>query len=81
MSASRACRAGSWEESEAFGGTDGERSVPDVTLLELVTVVREYVRSEAELLATVVYMVNGGSVRLSGNFKGARFDLNAFPEA
>jgi len=24
--------------------------------------------------------VNGGSVRLCGNFKGARFDLNAFAE-
>ena len=37
-------------------------------------------KQEADLLATVVAMVNGGRVRLCGNFKGARFDLNAFAE-
>jgi len=52
----------------------------DMTLLDLVTLVSAHTRSEADLLATVVAMVNGGSVRLCGNFKGARFDLNAFAE-
>jgi len=45
-----------------------------VTLLELVNVVAEYSSSDAELIATVVYMVNQGHVRLCGTFKGARFD-------
>jgi len=45
------------------------------TLLDLVNAVNEYARSEAELIATVVYMVNSGQVRLCGTFKGSRFDL------
>ena len=53
---------------------------PDMTLLDLVTLVSAHTQSEAELLATVVAIVNGGSVRLCGNFKGSRFDLNAFAE-
>jgi hypothetical protein len=47
----------------------------DVTLLDLVSAVGEYARSEAELIATVVYMVNQGHVRLCGTFRGARFDV------
>ena len=47
------------------------------TLLDLVTVVAKYARSDNEVIATVVYLVNGGRVRLCGNFKGARFDLDA----
>ena len=53
----------------------------DVTLLDLVSAVGEYARSEAELIATVVYMVNQGHVRLCGTFKGARFDLTALAAA
>ena len=49
----------------------------DVTLLDLVSAVGEYARSEAELIATVAYMVNQGHVRLCGTFRGARFDLAA----
>lgn len=48
---------------------------PTVTLLDLVSAVSEYARSESELIATTVYMVNSGTVRLGGNFRGARFDL------
>ena len=48
---------------------------PNVTLLDLVSAVAECARSEAEVIATVVYMVNKGHVRLCGAFKGARFDL------
>ena len=49
----------------------------DVTLLDLVSAVAEYARSENEAIATIVYMVNRGDVRLCGTFKGARFDLAA----
>ena len=48
---------------------------PKTTLLELVNAVAEYASSEAEVIATVVYMVNSGTVRLCGTFSGARFDL------
>ena len=48
------------------------------TLLELVAAVSESARTETELIATVVYLVNSGRVRLCGNFAGARFDLGAF---
>jgi hypothetical protein len=51
----------------------------DVTLLDLVTAVCRYARTDAEVIATVVHMVNSGTVRLCGNFKGARFDLGAHP--
>ena len=37
-----------------------------VTLLDLVNAVVEYSSSDAELIATVVYMVNQGHVRLCG---------------
>ena len=47
----------------------------DVTLLDLVNAIAEHARSEAELIATVVYMVNQGHVRLCGTLRGARFDL------
>jgi len=45
-----------------------------MTLLDLVKAVSEHAPSEAEVIATVVYLVNSGQVRLCGNFKGARFD-------
>ena len=48
----------------------------NVTLLELVNAVAEHARSEDETVATIIYMVNRGIVRLSGTFKGARFDLS-----
>ena len=35
----------------------------------------------AELTATVVYMVNAGHVRLIGNFRGTRFDLETLASA
>ena len=55
--------------------------VPKVTLLELVSVVGECAATEAELIATVVAMVNGGVVQLCGNFRGARFDLDTLAAA
>ena len=44
-----------------------------VTLLDLVAAVSQFARTEAELIATVVYLVNSGKVTLGGNFRGARF--------
>ena len=49
----------------------------DMTLLEIVNAVADCATSDAEVIATVVHMVNSGAVRLCGNFKGARFDLGA----
>ena len=48
---------------------------PNVTLLDLVNAISAHTRSEAELIATVAYLVNSGRVRLCGTFKGARLDL------
>lgn len=48
-----------------------------VTMLDLVTAVSRYAQSESEVVATIVYLVNSGKVRLGGNFRGARFDLSA----
>jgi hypothetical protein len=75
-----ACRAAGTElalGSRAEGTTMGS----NVTLLDLVDAVAEYSRSEAEVIATVVYMVNQGHVRLCGTFKAARFDLTRIAEA
>jgi hypothetical protein len=52
-----------------------------VTLLDLISAVSRYARTEAEVLATVVYMVNSGTVRLGGTFRGARFDLGKLSQA
>lgn len=48
-----------------------------VTLLDLVTAVAASARSDAEIVATVVHLVNSGQVQLCGTFKGARFQLEA----
>jgi hypothetical protein len=47
------------------------------TLLDLVKAVSEYSANDAEVVATVVHMVNSGMVQLCGNFRGARFDLDS----
>jgi hypothetical protein len=47
-----------------------------LTLLDLVTAVSEVAASEAEVVATVVYLVNSNRVQLCGNFRGAHFDLD-----
>ena len=53
-----------------------EEAMPlDMTLLDLVNAVSVQAGSEAEVIATVVHLVNSGRVRLCGNFKDARFDL------
>jgi hypothetical protein len=47
-----------------------------LTMLDLVQAVSAHARTDAEVVATVVYLVNSGAVRLCGNFRGARFDLD-----
>jgi len=47
------------------------------TLLELVTVVTDEADNEDEVLATVIHLVNSGTVRLCGTFRGARIDLTS----
>jgi hypothetical protein len=49
-----------------------------LTMLDLVQAVSAHARTDAEVVATVVYLVNSGAVRLCGNFRGARFDLGEF---
>jgi hypothetical protein len=53
----------------------------NTTLLELVNAVCEHARTDAEVIATIVHMVNSGTVRLCGTFEGARFDLAGMPAA
>jgi hypothetical protein len=48
---------------------------PSLTLLDLVQAVNEFAATEAELVATVTYLVNSGRVRLGGSFAGARIAL------
>ena len=43
------------------------------TLLELVEAVSEFADNDAEVVATVVHMVNSGAVELCGTFRGHRF--------
>src|SRR5712692_9470845 len=59
------CRpAGGRRSAEAAGS--GPHPVPNVTLLDLVSTGAEHARSDDEVIATVVYMVNGGDVCLCG---------------
>jgi hypothetical protein len=44
-----------------------------ITMLELVDAVSEFAHNDAEVVATVVHMVNSGVVELCGNFRGMRF--------
>ncbi len=46
----------------------------ETTLLDLVDTLSEVAANEAEVIATVVHLVNSGTVRLCGNFKGHRFE-------
>ena len=46
----------------------------DTTMLDLVNTLTRHAASEAEVVATVIFLVNSGAVRLCGNFKGMRFE-------
>jgi hypothetical protein len=47
-----------------------------VTMLDLVKAVSAVATTETEVVATLAYLVNSGTVRLSGNFRGARIHLD-----
>lgn len=51
------------------------------TLLDLVQAVTTYATSDAEIVATVAYLINTGRVRLCGSFAGARIDLATLSHA
>ena len=44
------------------------------TLLQLVSWLSQILDSEAEIVETVVRLVNSGQVELVGNFRGCRFE-------
>ena len=46
-----------------------------MTMLELVDAVSGQATTEAEVIATIVHLVNSGMIRLGGNFRGAHFDV------
>jgi hypothetical protein len=54
-------------EFEGLGGSD---EPPNVTLLELVEAVSSATHDDREVVATVLYMLRRGSVRLRGSFRG-----------
>ena len=45
------------------------------TLLELISAVNDVAETEEEVIATIVHLVNSGTVRLGGSFRGARLDI------
>lgn len=48
----------------------------DTTLLDLVRTLNETTATEAELIETVVHLLNSGTVRLCGIFRGSKIDLS-----
>ena len=45
------------------------------TLLDLIQAFSKYATGDAEIVATVAYLINTGRVRLCDTFSGARIDL------
>ena len=56
-----------------------ERAV-ETTLLELVGVLCEVTRDDAEVVATVVELIRAGRIRLTGAFRGREAQLAGDPE-
>ena len=55
-------------------------TIVHTTLFNLVQAVSEYAHTDAEVVATVVALINSDKVRLCGNFAGAHIHLNASEE-
>lgn len=57
----------------------------ECTLLELLETLNDVTDNDHEVAATVASLVNSGRVRLTGNFAGARIDMQksfgVFPES
>lgn len=52
-----------------------EKPEPEpVTLLELVDAVCDVTDDEREVVATVLHMLRSGTVKLNGNFRGAKIE-------
>jgi hypothetical protein len=51
-----------------------EATMIHTTLPDLLNALMDEARSEAELIASVVHLVNSGRVRLCGTLRGARFE-------
>jgi hypothetical protein len=71
----------------AYAGKQGSKEDTTMTtprrstLLDLVEAVTIYATSDAEIVATVAYLINTGRVRLCGTFAGARIDLSMLASA
>jgi len=78
VSSERYVRYGIDDASAPAGRTYGKAEdghMPrDTTMLELVTEVARDAQSDAEIVETVVALVNSGAVRLCGNFRGRTFE-------
>ena len=51
-------------------------SKPSIRFEDLVAGVNDVARSQEEMAAVLVHLINGGSVRLAGELRGAKFDLS-----
>ena len=55
-------------------------SIPNrTTLLDLLAVVNDHTSDDAAAVRLIVALVNSGTVSLTGNFRGARFQIDAAP--
>jgi hypothetical protein len=45
------------------------------TLLDLVQTLSSFIDDDREVVSTIVFLVNSGSVRLCGNFAGATIEI------
>jgi hypothetical protein len=55
--------------------------IPRVTMLELVQTVMDLTQTDAEVIATVVDLVNSGKVQLIGNFRGCKIAVDGYVAA
>jgi|KBSMisStaDraftv2_1062788.scaffolds.fasta_scaffold6166491_1 hypothetical protein len=55
--------------------------IPRVTMLELVQTVMDLTQTDAEVIATVVDLVNSGKVQLIGNFRGCKIAVDGYAAA
>src|SRR5262249_42938536 len=62
-----------WSQSCFDFHAGGQDMVLRSTLLELVKGVSDYAETDAEIVATIVHLVNSGQVQLCGNFRANHF--------
>jgi hypothetical protein len=60
--------------ARTYGESEDGHMPRETTMLELVTEVARDAQSDAEIVETVVALVNSGAVRLCGNFRGRTFE-------